>query len=295
MSFEACRATRRGIYCKKTFLNKTHLKKKYSHSFEHNNKLEFNDLYNEHSSPDEINKIINNVISSNIEELHIDGLKKIDKVLLINLAFRNKSLKSLIITNTELQESDIVTISKFLWRTKSLNKLEIDFSKLADYYECRKNLNMIIEEINKNEETPFEYISFSNCDIKAKRHTKVADNIVLLLQKCKYLHTLKLQNIGLTDKNIAEMSNYLNAHALEVLDISNNKHISDVGGSYIVKMLEKNKNNNTLKEINVNGTNVSEKIKQEMEKYLLHPRYKSLQWKYMKELLQKNEKYGYKI
>jgi len=215
MSFKSCRETRRGIYCKKS----SNASNKYK-------KLVFNDLYDEYSSPDQISNIITKLYSNNIKELHINRISGMD--VEINLAIqRNNSLNSLIISNTEIDYSDLLLIRNLLRR--------------------------------------------------------------------KQLHTLKLQNVGLENEQVILISDVLTESGLVELDISNNKDISDIGGEAILKAIKTNVslNLNKIKEINVSGTEISRKIIAEMEQYIrVIPAFR---WKHMKELLQKEEEYGYKI
>jgi len=285
---EYCRVTRRRVYCKEDVQSS---KKK--------SRLIFNDLYDANSNPTDINNIINNIISNNITELHIDGILKIDDSILNSLK-NNKSLKSLIITNTKFATDDIEKIGFFLSNNISLSKLIVDSPIIEPRYQkCTYFFNYLISIIVTNKEIPLKYVSFSNCNDKFfassawEREQLSLFDIGLLMTQKKGLYTLKLQNIGLEDYNIVDFRKGI-ADSVEELDISNNEDISDEGGMIIVRALKENMGNNKLRKINVNGTNISEKVKEELEKYIIVEKPKSLKWKFMKELMNKEEVYGYK-
>jgi len=289
---EKCRVTRRGMYCKNEYLNNFDSKKKRK-------QVVFNDLYNGYSSPDEINNIAKNIRTDNIKELYIEGVSNIDNSILSSLV-KNKSLRSLIITNATFSVDNIDKIKSFLSNSISLNKLVIDSPKFHDIpekYSCGHLLNEILHTINYNlgysawqEKIPLNYVSFSNCNIDVGIESF---NIYIstLLNRGK-LHFLKLHNIGLRDRTIELISAALNIDRdLNELDISNNVHVSDIGGQAIVDALKSNKSNK-LKKINVSGTHISANIRKELKKYV---KLDVLEWKFMKELEHKGEFYGYKI
>ena len=97
----------------------------------------------------------------------------------------------------------------------------------------------------------------------------IIDNLTHILEKNKHLNILKLKNIGLSDGDIINLLKRLQFYNLEELDISNNENITNVAGTAIVKALEKNIKDNKLTDINISGTKISEKIKQEMAKYFV--------------------------
>jgi len=263
-------------------------------------RLEFNDIYDRNSSFSDISNIQDNINSNNIQELQIDGVLKIDNLILSYLK-RNKSLQSLIIRNIDFGKyiGEINAIKIFLETNTSLAKLEIDFSNIVTKTEginsCPYYLNLILEAIIKNEyNINLNYISFSDCHMIPSYQMLYFDQTMARLLKSKnHLHVLKLQNIGLTDDNIEKMSENLIYSNIEELDISNNKDVSDIGGKAIVEALKQNVEVNKLRKINVINTNISSKIKREMEKYVLVIGNKP--WKYMKELEIREERYGYRV
>ena len=135
-SRENCKTTKRGTYCKKmNKMKKTKFKKNQCSSFGKSKKLKFRDLYDSSSSSSEINNILKNIDSNNIEELSIRNIFHINTLLLQEL-IHNKSLKSLIIVDSNFTESDISLLKEFLINNTSLNKLEIDFSNLSSCEDC---------------------------------------------------------------------------------------------------------------------------------------------------------------
>jgi len=285
---ERCIVTRGGIYCKKSS------KRKYAIANSKHEKLEFNDIYDGNSSEDEINNILKNINSNKIQELKIDGLSKINSTFMTALAHsKTETLKSLTIINTGITRGDIRLLTFFILHNISLNNLEIDFSNKNDAGECSFCLHWIITTLS-NKGSYLKYISFANCSKKnLSSDTRIAGHIMTLLKRNENLIILKLRNIGLTDADIEIISKTLCDNNLEELDISNNIYITDLGGMAIVKELEKNINKSKLREINVSGTRITEKIKQKMQKYVAITE-KKLPWVSMKRLLNKEEFYGYK-